>query len=62
MDEQRTEEADRTATPDVKPVARRTYEKPVVQTERATDLVVLAASSGCGDSAISEEEGCGFLV
>jgi hypothetical protein len=50
------------ATPDVKRDAKRSYGKPVVLTEQTTDAVVLAASSGCGIGALSEEDGCGLLA
>ncbi len=61
MGEQRTKRTNRPADTGSKPEARRTYGKPFVQTERPTETVVLAASSGCG-TAIDKESGCDFGV
>jgi len=61
MGEQRTKKTDRPAATGSKPDARRIYGKPFVQTERPTETVVLAASTGCG-TAIDEQSGCDFAV
>jgi hypothetical protein len=61
MGERRPTEPAPTAMPGPKPDEKRAYRKPEVRTERSTERVVLAASSGCG-TAIDEETGCDFAV
>jgi hypothetical protein len=61
MGEQRKKKTNRLDATGPKTDAKRTYGRPFVQTERPTEAVVLAASSGCG-TAIDEQSGCDFAV